>query len=231
MVYGEALKVLRQHIDEKIPLKTAIYSSPYTNYGRLLALVSMTLENQRKIKKIIRSSGLLEREKFLDQRLAMLLVHDACFGKGVGKCKFKGLIKRNQTFLDEAFKKLGLKKTEKKQKSGLRYGVLNIFKSNRKIAKRFLKKELKMHRCRNIDRITSSENKKQFFVDQNDCFLFKNEDSKPLLQNPNSNLHFYFMDKSSCMAAECLLDCEYFYNAAKAGNWSIWIFLGLKRKK
>lgn len=60
-----------------------------------------TLSYQKLLNKIIKRSKLLEREQFLGQKLAQLLVYDVLFGMGV-RGKFKSSMKRNFTALSES---------------------------------------------------------------------------------------------------------------------------------
>ncbi len=60
-----------------------------------------TLASQKILRKIIKRSKMLERENFLGEKLAELLVYDVLFGMGV-RGKFKGTMKRNYTQLTES---------------------------------------------------------------------------------------------------------------------------------
>ncbi len=78
-----------------------------------------TLSCQKLLKKIIKKSKMLERENFLGDKLASLLVYDVLFGQGV-RGKFKGTMKRNYASLNEALEyymtKKGCKSREDLQK-------------------------------------------------------------------------------------------------------------------
>lgn len=78
-----------------------------------------TLACQKLLKRLIKKSKMLDREKFLGEKLAQLLVYDVIFGQGV-RGKFKGTMKRNYTSLTEAveyyMKKKGCESREALQK-------------------------------------------------------------------------------------------------------------------
>lgn len=82
-------------------------------------LIMRTLACQKLLKKIVKKSKMLEREKFLGDKLAQLLAYDVLFGQGV-RGKFKGTCKRNYASLHEALqhymRKNGCEKPEDLQK-------------------------------------------------------------------------------------------------------------------
>ena len=59
--------------------------------------------------KIIEKSKILEKEQFLGEVLAQLLVYDVLFGIGV-RGKFKGLVKRNYEELNKSLNEIMCKK-------------------------------------------------------------------------------------------------------------------------
>ncbi|CAF0806136.1 unnamed protein product [Didymodactylos carnosus] len=86
-------------------IRSLVAQSSFNNKPQLLALVSRCVKNRTILQTIVDRSKLLEREQFLSNDLALILVYDAIFGVGV-RGKFKGVIKRNQTSFDKCVKKL-----------------------------------------------------------------------------------------------------------------------------
>jgi hypothetical protein len=63
----------------------------------LTCLVLKTLNYEKLLKKLIKHSKLLEREQFLGEKLAQLLVYDVLFGMGV-RGKFKVNLSNNYSY-------------------------------------------------------------------------------------------------------------------------------------
>jgi 25S rRNA (cytosine2278-C5)-methyltransferase len=123
MVYCEAKRILMSYENKQGSLQSLIakslctvilkiYKSTFKKYifkgilyfkhkNSLTCLIMKTLSYQKLLNKIIKRSKLLERERFLGDKLAQLLVYDVLFGMGV-RGKFKSSMKRNFTALSES---------------------------------------------------------------------------------------------------------------------------------
>jgi 25S rRNA (cytosine2278-C5)-methyltransferase len=67
------------------------------------------LQHKKLLIEIIEKSKILEKEQFLGEVLAQLLVYDVLFGIGV-RGKFKGLVKRNYDELNKVLEEIMLDK-------------------------------------------------------------------------------------------------------------------------
>lgn len=120
MVYCEAKRILEAYENKEGSIQSLINKSLYQKFRNSITLLIMrSLACHKLLKKIIKKSKMLEREKFLGDKLAQLLVYDVLFGQGV-RGKFKGTMKRNFAPLTEALeyymKKYECEKREDLQK-------------------------------------------------------------------------------------------------------------------
>lgn len=86
-------------------------------------MILKSLSYKKLLNKIIKKSKLLEREKFMGDKLAMLLVYDVLFGMGV-RGKFRSAMKRNYAELETA-----LEHYMKKHECSSREQLLQVFDS------------------------------------------------------------------------------------------------------
>ncbi|CAF1684538.1 unnamed protein product, partial [Adineta ricciae] len=75
------------------------------NKPQLLALLSRVVQHRSLLQTIVDRSQLLERETFLANDLALILIYDQVFGTHV-RGKFKGMLKRNQSSIDKCVETL-----------------------------------------------------------------------------------------------------------------------------
>jgi 25S rRNA (cytosine2278-C5)-methyltransferase len=101
MLYFESKRILNAYENKEGSIDSLISKSQFQNKALLKALVSKILQYRNLLNKIIKRSKILEREQYLGETLAQLLVYDVLFGTGV-RGKFKSVVKRNFDALNEA---------------------------------------------------------------------------------------------------------------------------------
>ncbi|CAF0961982.1 unnamed protein product [Brachionus calyciflorus] len=98
---SKQLLPIKEDIKNQGSIQSLIGQSNCQHKNSLTCLIMKTLSYKKLLDKIIKRSKMLEKEKFLGDKLAQLLVYDVLFGMGV-RGKFKSAIKRNYDNLVEA---------------------------------------------------------------------------------------------------------------------------------
>ncbi|CAF4480589.1 unnamed protein product [Rotaria socialis] len=88
MLYQEVYRLWQIHQKTNRSIRSLVAQSLYKNKPQLLALISRVIQHRTLLQTIIDRSQLLEREKFLSNDLALILVYDQVFGTHV-RGKFK----------------------------------------------------------------------------------------------------------------------------------------------
>ncbi|CAM4810609.1 unnamed protein product [Rotaria magnacalcarata] len=102
---NEVYRLWQIHQKTNRSIRSLVAQSLYKNKPQLLALISRVIQHRTLLQTIIDRSQLLEREKFLSNDLALILVYDQVFGTHV-RGKFKGMLKRNQSSIDQCIQTL-----------------------------------------------------------------------------------------------------------------------------
>lgn len=97
--YLEASDILQKIIDKKATIKTAAMSQKKLNKKQLYAILCQSLKFKKVILEVIQNSELLKHEKKMPTSLAILLVHDLLFGKGIISSPYKQKINKHRTRL------------------------------------------------------------------------------------------------------------------------------------
>ncbi|CAF1342463.1 unnamed protein product [Rotaria sordida] len=105
MLYQETYRLWQIHQKTNRSIRSLVAQSLYKNKPQLLALLSKVIQHRSLLQTIIDRCQLLEREKFLSNDLALILIYDQIFGPRV-RGKFKGMLKRNQSSIDKCIETL-----------------------------------------------------------------------------------------------------------------------------
>ncbi|CAF3789340.1 unnamed protein product [Adineta steineri] len=105
MLYQEVYRLWQINQKTNRSIRSLVAQSTYKNKPQLLALISKVIQHRALLQTIIDRSQLLEREKFLSNELALILIYDQVFGTHV-RGKFKGMLKRNQSSIDQCIETL-----------------------------------------------------------------------------------------------------------------------------
>lgn len=220
MLYQETFRLWQLHKRSHRSIRSLVAQSRFQNKPQLLALLSRVIEHRDLLQIIVDRSNLFQRETHLNNDLALILIYDQIFGTKV-RGKFKGIFKRNQTFLDQCLEELVnenhltsinelLQLTKRPNRPTIsipRYVRINLLKTTSKKVRRKLK-ELSYRRLKVKDDFQENFVKlkpNRYFVDpliENLLVFFPN--TKFFGNEIYENRRILLMDKASCLPCQAL---------------------------